>query len=498
MTELRSNTRIPNRIGVFLGGPGGGLGVKGDVVMKRDIDAVLQTLEANGDDALARLFEFLAIPSISTDPAYDADCRRAAQWVCDQLSDIGLQAKVHATDGKPMVVGHAKKTQGTASPLHLLFYGHYDVQPVDPLDLWQAPPFEPRLAEDPTNGEVIVARGASDDKGQLMTFLEAARAWSETHGELPVSISFLFEGEEECGSPSLAPFLAAHKDELKADIAMVCDTGQWDATSPAITTRLRGLAFSEIVVTGPSRDLHSGMYGGPAANPIRVLSSILGGLHDGEGRIQIPGFYDDIVEPDKEQMAQWRSLGFDGEKFLAEIGLSRAMGETDRSVLEQLWSRPTVEINGISGGYSGPGTKTVIPAQASAKVSFRLVPGQDPQRILDGFRSFVDSRLPEDCRVDYLGQGGTPAVGFDINARPFRAAAEALEEEWGKPPVMMGSGASIPIVESFQGELGMESLMLGFALDDDRIHSPNEKYNLASFKKGARSWARILGKFAAL
>ncbi len=466
--------------------------------MKRNIDAVLQALDANGEDALARLFEFLAIPSISTDPAYDADCRRAAQWVCDQLSAIGLQATVHATEGKPMVVAHAKEAQRKDSPLHVLFYGHYDVQPVDPLDLWHASPFEPQLSEDPVNGTVIVARGASDDKGQLMTFLEAARAWHDTHGQLPVSISFLFEGEEECGSPSLAPFLADHMDELKADIALVCDTGQWDADSPAITTRLRGLAFSEIVLTGPSRDLHSGMYGGPAANPIRVLSAILAGLHDDEGRIQIPGFYDDIIEPDDAQMAQWQGLGFDGGQFLGEIGLSRPMGETDRSVLEQLWARPTAEINGISGGYSGPGTKTVIPSQASAKVSFRLVPGQDPDSVLKKFRAFVTARLPEDCKVDFVGEGGTPAVGFDVNARPFQAAAEALAEEWGKPPVMMGSGASIPIVESFQGALGMESLMLGFALDDDRIHSPNEKYNLASFKKGARSWARILDKFAAL
>jgi len=463
----------------------------------RDVEAVLARLEGDGEGALGRLFEFLAIPSISTDPAHDADCRRAAQWVCDQAGEIGFEAEVRPTDGKPMVVGRSRQAPSDGGP-RLLFYGHYDVQPVDPLDLWESPPFEPRLAEDGVNGKVIVARGASDDKGQLMTFLEAARAWVSTHGELPVAVKLLFEGEEECGSPSLAPFLAAHKGELQADLAMVCDTGQWDASTPALTTRLRGLAFAEIVISGPDRDLHSGMYGGPAANPIRVLADLLAALHDDEGRVRVPGFYEGIAEPEAAQLAQWRDLGFDGERFLSEVGLSRPAGEAGRSVLEQLWTRPTVEFNGIQGGYTGPGTKTVIPAKASAKISFRLVPGQQPARVLEAFRRFAAARLPEDCEIAFLGEGGSPAVGFDVAAPAFRAAAEALEAEWGKPPVMMGSGASIPIVESFQRDLGMESLMLGFALDDDRIHSPNEKYNLASFKKGARSWARILGRFADL
>ena len=465
--------------------------------MGRDVEAVLGALETNQEAATQRLFDFLSISSISTDPAYHEACERAAQWVCDQLQEIGFDAEVHATDGKPMVVGQAAQAALTEGP-RLLFYGHYDVQPADPLDLWETPPFEPRLAEDPINGAVIVARGSSDDKGQLMTFLEAARAWHETHGALPVPLRLLFEGEEECGSPSLAPFLAAHKEDLRADLAMVCDTSQWDAETPALTTRLRGLAFSEIEISGASRDLHSGMYGGPAANPIRVLADILAALHDEAGTVQVPGFYDGIIEPAREQLEQWQSLGFDGERFLAEIGLSRPAGETDRSVLEQLWARPTVEFNGVSGGYAGPGTKTVIPAKASAKVSFRLVPGQDPDALLKAFRGFVETHMPEDCSVAFLAEGGSPAVGFNASAPAFQATAAALQDEWGKPPIMMGSGASIPIVESFQRELGMDSLMLGFALDDDRIHSPNEKYNVTSFRKGARSWARVLDKLADL
>jgi acetylornithine deacetylase/succinyl-diaminopimelate desuccinylase-like protein len=284
---------------------------------------------------------------------------------------------------------------------------------------------------------------------------------------------------------------------VKADIALVWDTIQWNPDTPAITAFLRGLAFSEITVTGPSRDLHSGLYGGPARNPIRVLAELIADLHDTHGQVTLPGFYDDVREPSAEQRAAWRALEFDTESFLGEIGLREAAGETDRSVLEQLWSRPTVEVNGMIGGYTGPGTKTVIPSQASAKLSFRLVPNQDPAKIIDGLHRFIEERLPADADVAYGGEGGSPAVGFDITAPAFRATADALQDEWGKAPVFVGCGASIPIVESFRTRLGMDALLVGFALDDDRIHSPNEKYNLTSFEKGARSWARILGKLGA-
>lgn len=450
---------------------------------------VLDRIDANLPASLERLFSLVSIPSISTDPAYAKECRRAAEWLVEDLKTIGFDASVRDTAGHPMVVAHHDGPEG--SP-HVLFYGHYDVQPVDPLDLWQHDPFEPAVREIAPGRKVITGRGSSDDKGQLMLFVEACRAWKEIHGGLPCKVTLLFEGEEESGSPSLKPFLEANAGELKADFAMVCDTGMWDRDTPAISVGLRGLVGEEVTIHAADRDLHSGHFGGAAANPIRILAKILADVHDETGRVTIPGFYDGVEETPSQVKASWDALGLTAEKFLGEVGLSVPAGEKGRSLLELVWARPTAEFNGISGGYEGEGFKTVIAAEASAKVSFRLVHKQDPQKIRAAFRAFVEARLPADCRATFKAHGGSPAIQLAYDSPIVTKAKNALSDEWNKPALTIAMGGSIPIVGDFQRLLGMESLLVGFGLDDDRIHSPNEKYELSSFHKGQRSWARIL------
>ena len=453
------------------------------------LSPVLDRLDADLDKSLARLFDFVRIKSISTDPAYAGDCRKAAEWLMADLKTIGFEASVRDTPGHPMVVArHA----GPAGAPHVLFYGHYDVQPVDPLELWTSDPFDPAVQELEPGRKVITGRGSSDDKGQLMLFVEACRAWKAVNGSLPCTITLLFEGEEESGSPSLKPFLEANAAELKADFAMVCDTGMWDQDTPAISIALRGLVGEEVTVKAANRDLHSGEFGGAAANPIRILARILADVHDADGRVTIPGFYDGVEETPTQILKSWESLGETAESFLGPIGLSIPSGEKGRSVLELVWARPTAEFNGISSGYTGKGFKTVIAAEASAKVSFRLVHKQDPKKIRAAFRAFVEERIPADCSVEFHPHGGSPAIQLSYDSPFLTKAKDALSDEWGKPAVMIAMGGSIPIVGDFQTYLGMESLMVGFGLSDDRIHSPNEKYDLKSFHKGQKSWARIL------
>ena|SRR5215211_1243653 len=458
----------------------------------RASDAVLNRIDADLDKSLERLFAFLRIPSISTDPAYKDHCRLAADHIAADLASIGFTTSVRPTAGHPVVIGAA----GNGAGPHVLFYGHYDVQPVDPLDLWETPPFEPRLAKLAGGRKIIVARGACDDKGQVMTFVEACRAFKAVTGSLPLGIKIVIEGEEECGSKSLPAFVEASAAELKADLALVCDTNMWDAGTPAITTSLRGLVYEEVTIHAADRDLHSGLFGGAAQNPIRVLTRILAAIHDDNGRITIPGFYDGVHELPTDIRRQWEALGLEPESFLGQVGLKIPAGEKDRLLIEQLSSRPTCDVNGIVGGYTGEGSKTVIPAQASAKVSFRLVGDQDPERIRDAFRAFVRARLPADCRAEFISHAAAPAIALDWGMPALGAARRALAEEWGKDAALIGSGASIPIVADFKRMLGIDTLLIGFGLDDDRIHSPNEKYDLASFHHGIRSWARILAALA--
>lgn len=451
------------------------------------IEEIVSTLDATLPQALDRLCAFLRIPSISTDPAHRGDVRRAAEWLCAELAGLGFAAAVRDTPGHPMVVAHSPK--GARRPV--LFYGHYDVQPVDPLELWDRPPFDPEIQDTP-QGRVIRARGAADDKGQLMTFVEAVRAWKAIHGALPSDLILLFEGEEESGSPSLRPFLRENAEELRAGVALICDTGLYADGRPAITTQLRGLLGEEITVRAADRDLHSGSFGGLAANPIQVLVNALATVKDDSGRITLPGFYDGVEELSDQLRADWESLGFDAGDFLSSVGLKHPVGERGRMALEMVWNRPTFEINGITGGYTGEGFKTVLPAEARAKVSFRLTGTQDPQAIREAFRAHVRAAMPKDCDVTFQDHGASPASRMDISDPAFTVARNALSQEWGREAAYIGAGGSIPVAGDFQEILGMDSMLIGFGRDDDRIHSPNEKYDVESFAKGARSWARIL------
>lgn len=447
----------------------------------------LSHIDATMDDRLARLFDFIRIPSVSTDPAYAPEVTRAAEWLAQTLRDMGAEAKVHPTTGHPMVVGHL---DGPADAPHVLFYGHYDVQPPDPLELWNTEPFEPVLV--PVEGDThIVGRGASDDKGALMTFVEACRALIETKGSLPIRVSFLFEGEEESGSASLPGFLESAADELSCDVVLVCDTDMWDRETPAVTTMLRGLVGQEMTITAGDRDLHSGMFGNAAANALGVMSTVLASLRDAQGGVAIEGFYNGVTELPKATAAEWAALPFDEVGFLENVGLSVPAGEQGRPVLHQVWARPSCEIHGVWGGYTDPGFKTVIPCQAHAKLSFRLVAGQDPEQIRDAFQDHIRAQLPADCSVSFSDHGLSPAWAMD-GTNPYLAPTlEALAQEWGRSTTC-GTGGSIPIIGALRDKLGVDALLVGFGRFDNRIHSPNEKYDMSSFRGGMRSWVRII------
>ncbi|SIT84958.1 M20/M25/M40 family metallo-hydrolase [Pontibaca methylaminivorans] len=452
------------------------------------LSAVLDHVDAGLPAALERLMGLLRIPSVSTDPAYADHCAAAADWLVADLRSLGIRAESRPTGGHPAVVGH-----GDGAGPRLLFYGHYDVQPVDPLDLWDRPPFEPEIQDTP-RGRVIRGRGASDDKGQLMTFVEACRAWKAVHGALPCAVSFLIEGEEECGSPSLVPFMRANADELRADLALVCDTSMIAPGRPSIASQLRGMMNEEFTITGPRIDLHSGYYGGPALNPLREMARIVASFHDEDtGRVAVEGFYEGVQDVPAGQLQQWKTCGFDEAAYLGSVGLSCAHGEKGYSTLEQQWARPTLEVNGMWGGYTGAGSKTVIPSQAHCKLTCRLVGEMDPDRVRKRLRAHVEARLSPDARVEWSTRvDGSRAAVMNTRRPEFAAASRALEQEWGREAALIGMGGSIPVAGHFRSVLGMDAMLIGFANDDDAIHSPNEKYDLESFHKGTRSWVRIL------
>lgn len=455
------------------------------------IDAVLARIDDQMPQALDRLMALLRIPSISTDPAYKPECRKAAEWLVEDLRSIGAEAELRDTPGHPMVVGHV-----AGDGPHLLFYGHYDVQPVDPLELWKTEPFAPELQET-EQGQVIRGRGASDDKGQLMTFVEACRAYKHVNGKLPCRITFFFEGEEESGSPSLIPFLEENASELSADIALVCDTSMVAPGVPSIASQLRGMLKDEFTLHGPRIDLHSGHYGGPALNPLKEISRIIASFHDETGRVAVEGFYEGVEEVPEELLRQWEACGFDEAEYLGSVGFTRPHGEQGYSALVQQWARPTLEINGLWGGYQGAGTKTVIPAEAHCKLTCRLVGDMDPDKLRDRIRKHVEDRLPPDARVTWDNNlDGSPASVMNTDRPEFEKARQALSAEWDREAVFSGMGGSIPVTRFFADILKLNSMLIGFAQEDDAIHSPNEKYNVESFHKGARSWARVLEKLA--
>lgn len=466
------------------------------------IDRVLGWLEQNENAGVERLCDWLRIPSISTDPKFAPDVRRAAEWCAAHLRESGIDARVKDAkdaDGKaghPIVYAHVEGDPGYNGP-HVLFYGHYDVQPVDPVNLWESDPFEP-VVRDARAGEPggrrIVARGAVDDKGQVMMFLEAMRAWKEITGKPAggVRMTIMIEGEEESGSVSLEPFVRAHADELKAcDVCLISDTGMLGRGKPAITYGVRGLAYTEVVLHASNQDLHSGLWGGRCPNPITELSKVLAQLHDKKRRVTIPGFYDDVVPLTKKERENWSKLKFNARAALKQIGLPPAadIGEQGYTAMEREWGRPTAEINGILGGYTGPGAKTVIPSHASAKVSFRLVANQDPKKITKAFFKWCKERTPPGCRWELIDHHGGLGVTTAIDSPAMQAAQRAIKRATGKSASLIKSGGSIPVAGMLKGRLGIDTIFMGFGLDDDRVHSPNEKFEVDCYRMGARAHA---------
>jgi succinyl-diaminopimelate desuccinylase len=442
---------------------------------------LLEYLDAAAARFEEELCELLRIPSVSADSTRRDDMHRAARWLHGQLQSLGLAAEVVETAGPPLVYAESAPVPGAPT---VLVYGHYDVQPADPLEAWLTPPFEPTRRD----GNVF-ARGATDDKGQLLTHVKSVEAWLAARGPLPLQIKFLIEGEEEIGSENLERYLVDHQERLDCDVVVISDTSQFGDGYPAITFGLRGIAYFELRLTGPNQDLHSGVFGGAVVNPVNALTQILSQLIDTSGRIQVPGFYDDVVPLSERERAEFAGLPFDEAALRAQLDVEHLAGEVGYSTLERRWARPTFDIHGIWGGYQGEGGKTVLPCRAGAKFSFRLVPNQDPHRVAAALRPFLTSLCPPGARMELVEMHGAPGVLVALDSPFMTAAATAVERGFGRHPVFIREGGSIPIVTRFKQVLGVDTLLLGWGLEDDHAHGPNEKFSLADFHRGIRASA---------
>ena len=458
------------------------------------LERVLAAIDSSRPQSLEGLKEFLRIPSVSTKPEHADDMRRCAEWLADQIRSAGLSTTIHPTPGHPIVVAQNQHVAGRPT---VLVYGHYDVQPPEPLDLWTTPAFAPTVRKDEAGFDAVYARGAVDDKGQVWCHVEALRAYAAAGG-VPVNLTLLIEGEEEIGSDNLEDFVRAHAELLRADIAVISDTNQFARGIPAITYGLRGLCYMEVFLTGPDHDLHSGMYGGAVPNPANVLSALIASLHDADGRVTVPGFYDEVLPLSPAEREQWKKLPFREESFAESVGIAHGSGEIGYSSIERKWARPTLDVNGITSGYQGPGAKTVIASKASAKISMRLVPNQDPAKVAAAFEQALRERCPDNVKIEFEAHGGSPACLTPVDSQAVALTRSALEIGFGEVPTIMREGGSIPVVGLLKRVLGIDTLLVGFGLPDDRVHSPNEKFDLDAFWKGTRTAAALYAKLAEL
>jgi succinyl-diaminopimelate desuccinylase len=447
-------------------------------------------LDKSADAFESDLFELLRIPSVSADAKYRQDVRRAGEWVAGQFRGLKFKTEVVETPGHPIVLAESPTVPGAPT---VLVYGHYDVQPPDPLDEWITPAFEPTRRD----GNVY-ARGATDDKGQMLTHVKSAEAWVRSVGRLPLNVKFLIEGEEEVGSENLEAFIESNKQRLACDVVVVSDTAQFAPGQPAITYGLKGIAYFELRLKGPKQDLHSGTFGGAVMNPANALTKMLAALIDDRGRVQVSGFYDDVLPLTQREREQIASLGFRDNEFMQQLGIKAVAGEEGYTTLERRWARPTCDINGLTSGYQGPGAKTILPARASAKFSFRLVPNQDPVKLQKSLKTMLEKLCPPGIEMELTAHHGAPGVVVSLDSPYMAAAARAIERGFGKPPVYIREGGSIPVVSTFKDKLGVDTLLLGWGLNDDNTHSPNEKFCLADYHRGIRASAYLWDELSRL